>query len=199
MDGISSLYALSVDYIVGYAQLFVYINGIKQYSNERAYQIVQVEDVSAGSPALTSPAAISWAISTGWTSSNGNTYSFTVTVDGGSPHTVNVVAANNPTFGDLVQTINLSFAGSPAAGATVDFTRTGLIFRSDTSGVGSSISVVDVDLFVNLTGGGGSPPISTPYNIVIDTANNITTNLGFAEVGPYGSISNQINFTTTRL
>jgi len=156
------------EYISGFNRLQVFINGIKQYADQRARQTIYFRREFNVSPTA----------ATGLPD-DATAYSFTVAVDGqatGSPQTpqtVNVTGSQVQTVQDIIDQINAQVTG---ATAIYDPRWVGIFVFSDTSGNGSAISITDVDLFTAMGAVGAtvSLPIYDYNNIFPDYPGDIT-------------------------
>jgi len=170
-------------FIAGYNRLFVSVNGVKQYVDERGFQGIKLVD----------GANISASSSTGLTS---GTYSFTVAVDGGGAQTVTVGFAAVETVQEIVDEINSQVTGVVSV---YDKRSNQILIYSDTVGNLSGVVITDVDLFSTL-----AAQTDTTYAIVaVDTTLNTFTLSGdapdiFDEGNKFtvsGSTGNDGNYT----
>lgn len=117
-------------------KLSITVNGVKQYNHTKAVQNIEYADTAM---------TVGDIIPTGLDESLN--YDFYINVDGGSPATLITISAGTPisTHGELSIAISDALNGSPLIGATfeVDGANNVEIFRTYSSGSGSSVSITD--------------------------------------------------------
>jgi len=109
----------------------VFVNGVKQYANERAEQRISFN--SSDNLLLSSTART-------FLNDDSTSYTLEIGVDGGSRQTLTAVGSSLQFFQDIVDEINSQITGVTA---TWNFPRTAIDVYSDTTGTGSQINIVD--------------------------------------------------------
>lgn len=126
-------------YIAGTNRLAVYVNGVKQYANERAHQHIEFNNISGLSSS-----------SRTFIDRDVTPYTLLVSVDGGSPATEMTVTGNQVQFfQDIVDEINTQITG---ATAVWNFPNQAIDVYSNSTGTGSSIQIIDGALGSPLNG-----------------------------------------------
>lgn len=154
-------------FTVGYNNLWVFHNGIKQVPSSRGYQDANVSNV------YTLTAATGLA-------NNATVYDFSVAFDGNAPNVVNVTGNLAQTYNDLINIINIALAGV----GYVTLFQGDLRFTSITYGNTSTVSLSNgtVDLFSALT------DWSAPFNSSVPGFTG-----AYEESGNFGTLSTTIN------
>jgi len=141
-------------YVAGTNRLYVFVNGVKQYANERAHQHINFNTITPdGSDIGVFSSSSRTSIATNLGSPTGSPtvagavilYTLKIAVDGGSPaETATVAGQTLRIFQGVVDAINSHITG---ATAVWNFANTSIDVYSNTTGTGSSIEIID----------GGSP------------------------------------------
>lgn len=168
----------SMAYDVGTNKMQIFVNGVKQYANERGMSTITLTNFVIG---LTSDTGL--ALST--------LYSFNITVDGGSPIPVSITtpAVGPYKYSDLMADITnaMLLAVVPATVVLQQYLdRMEIVFYSTSTGSGSSvvISYSGGELFTSM------PDASSPVGV------SIVTDYAYEEVGAVGETSTQVVFAT---
>jgi hypothetical protein len=181
-------------FVAGTNRLLVFVNGVKQYANERARQSIRFSTRTALLLSSTSRTLLN---------DDSTTYTLQVAVDGGSPiQTLSAPGNSLQIFQDIVDEINTQIIGATAVWNFVD---TAIDVYSDTTGTGSQINIIDAGSPIGSTilgalattpritgspipGGPGSPNTGSPNvynpNVYAYTIGNIAPVAG----GPISSI-----------
>lgn len=171
--------APNMSYEVDANKLQVYVNGIKQYANERGSSKVVYYGTDIG---LMSVLGLTPSTS----------YSFVITVDGGAPTTISITTpATTYTFYDLLVSINAALvAALVPASVNVDqyLNQLKITFTSHSAGTGSSVTVSYAvgSLFEAIVAGGivGDAPVNT----------SISATYAYTEVGQPNELSTTLEF-----
>jgi len=125
-------------YQAGLNRLQVFVNGVKQYANERAYQKIPF----VGGLGISQSAKLFGNLDT-------NLYTLDIAVDGAAASTMTAIGYHLQIYQDIVDQINADIAGVTAVWSERD---TAIVVYSDTTGTGSQIVITD--------GTAGSPSTS---------------------------------------
>jgi hypothetical protein len=191
-------------YVAGTNRLQVFVNGVKQYANERAFQRIN----------LTTGTGLSPTARTELTQTT--TYTLEMGVDGGSPiQRMSDLGSNLETFQKIIDKINAQIAGVTAVWSKRD---TAIVVYSNTTGTGSAINIFESsgsptnNLLQNLAttnAGTGSPrqPSYTLGNISPVAGGPVSTvlrNLSYREIigspivdATYGQTATTIQFNAS--
>lgn len=197
---------LDLRYVVGSEQLQVFVDGSKYYNSFAGFRSVTATN------SVTSEKYGLWgATRTGLDAAGSPGYSFMINVNGAGFVTIGPFTGTFQveTMGLLVKAIN-TFAdnhyfdavGSPGADVRYAFgaqlINGELRFTSALPGTGSSIALMDTNLFSSLVGA-GSPSPFTIDDVTTATTNDpnyLPADLGYKEVGRPGTQSQTFEFLT---
>ncbi len=132
---LTSLLLTEETYEAGLNRLQVYVNGVKQYANERAYQKISFSTNSAFN--LSSSARTLLPFNA--------TFTLNIAVDGGGSQVASALGKALQLYQDIIDLINSDISGATAVWSERD---TAIVVYSDTTGISSAIDIDD---------GGGSP------------------------------------------
>jgi len=124
-------------YEAGLNRLQIYVNGVKQYANERAYQKI-VFNLGTVFQGGISPSARTFL-------PFNSTFTIDIAVDGGGSQVASALGKALQLYQDIIDLINSDITGATAVWSERD---TAIVVYSDTTGIGSAIDIAD---------GGGSP------------------------------------------
>lgn len=182
-------FSSTMSYEVNVNKLQVFVNGIKQYANERGSSKIVYTGTTIG---LTSEVLTSIADPTGLAPSTA--YSFDITVDGGAPTTITITTPAGPsyTFADLLTAIDaaLTTALVPAS-VNIDqyLGYLKITFVSHTAGAGSAVTV-------SYAVGSLFEVLASKYTGASPVNTSITTSYSYTEVGLPNAASTSITFMT---
>ena len=206
---LTSLLLTEETYEAGLNRLQVYVNGVKQYANERAYQKISFSTNSAFN--LSSSARTLLPFNA--------TFTLNIAVDGGGSQVASALGKALQLYQDIIDLINSDITGATAVWSERD---TAIVVYSDTTGTGSAIDIADgggspltsilLALSTECVGGIGSPFSFCHYTIgnISPTASGpvstIVQNLAYREVVDYtastvdatfGQTASSVIFTTS--
>jgi len=182
-DGRAGLYdwnaELGITYTGGFEGLQIFVNGLKNIANKRAYQTIS-------DPLL---APILHTVATGLLN-DATTYTFNINVDGAGNQLMTIVGSTAQNFRLLSDAINneLAIAIVGARSIVMDGY---LKFVTDSDGASSSISITDVDLFSSLTSAQVDAAVAGAtydYSELSLYGNDSGTDIQFTNVVPVSSL-----------
>jgi hypothetical protein len=183
-DGVTSTYTLNhnMTFNIGEHRLQIFCNGVKLYANQRGRAVVSLNQIVSPPPFSAVGASVGLAPST--------TYSFSITVNGVGPTTISITTPGGSTlytYYNLLLDIademdTLSIPAQVNIEQHLEYLD--LVFDTNASGTGTTISVADISLFAAITT--SIPVIRTPI---------AGSTYGYTPVGLPGEASNQITFT----
>jgi hypothetical protein len=199
-------------FVAGTNRLMVFVNGVKQYANERARQSIRFNSSDTYNISRTALTGLN---------NDGTAYTMQIAVDGGSPALVLSAPGNTlQLYGDIVDEINTQITGVTAVWNFVDVA---IDVYSNTTGTGSQVQIIDAGSPIDTTTilgalatvgsplpGAGSPATGryTVGNIAPNPGgpiSSITRNLAYYEASSgspalteatYGQITDTIVFNT---
>lgn len=190
----------NVYYNVGFHNMEIYVNGVKQYADPAGFQRVEAD----GSPGFRLHKGARTGLLSG-SPLSGGPYDFRITVNGGTQVTISIPGVL--TIGEMIDEINAVAdtqywqSGSPNANYAFgcDLNDGAIVFYSGLPGSGSSIALAagtTTDLFAALVGDAGT---TGAFTVSIGSGidpNYAPTNLGYSEVGRFGEVSEVVVFNT---
>lgn len=175
-DGTTATFTLSslMEYSVEDNKMSIFMDGVKQYANERGNSTIVFTDTPIGLDT-----------STGIT----GTFTFDITVDGGAPTTISITAVNPYSYLDLFNDLDAALATALVpVQINLDqyFDKIAIMFWSNTTGAGSAVTVSYSvgELFPTIT------TSATPINT------SVASDLAYFEVGNAGDPSTSFTFNT---
>ncbi len=197
---LTSLMFTEDSYVAGTNRLQVFVNGVKQYANERAFQRISfAPDIEISPSAQTE------------LSNDGTVFTLEVSVDGGGSIQLSAPGNTLQIFQDIIDEINAQITGATAVWSKRD---TAIVVYSDTTGTNSAINISESPgsptlnilqvLATTTVGTIGSPAFGSP---ILGSPKNLGSPVIFAYAlgdispvagGPVSTIVQDLAYTEVR-